>query len=95
MPTFLLFKGGKKVGEMKGANPQQLEMLIRSHTQISSPDISNLPYVPAGYQDLINMVEQTQLDWYCCILCRISTVQLIYYCRMLLNLILSSDFIAV
>ncbi|OJD40534.1 thioredoxin [Diplodia corticola] len=31
MPTFLLFKGGEKVGEVVGANPKALETAIRQH----------------------------------------------------------------
>ena len=32
MPTFQFFLGAKKVGEMRGANPQQLEQLIKKHS---------------------------------------------------------------
>lgn len=31
MPTFLLFKGGDKVGEVVGANPKALEAAIKQH----------------------------------------------------------------
>jgi len=31
MPTFLLFKGGKKVGEVVGANPVALETAIKNN----------------------------------------------------------------
>ena len=31
MPTFLLFKGGEKVGEVVGANPKALEAAIKQH----------------------------------------------------------------
>ena len=31
MPTFLLFKGGKKVGEVVGANPTALESAIKNN----------------------------------------------------------------
>ena len=31
MPTFLLYKGGSKVGEMKGANAEKLEELVKEH----------------------------------------------------------------
>ena len=31
MPTFMLFKGGQKVGEVVGANPKALEAAIQGH----------------------------------------------------------------
>lgn len=31
MPTFLLYKDGKKVGEVVGANPTALEAAIKQH----------------------------------------------------------------
>ncbi|KAF2083278.1 thioredoxin-domain-containing protein [Saccharata proteae CBS 121410] len=31
MPTFLLFKGGEKIGEVVGANPKALEAAIKEH----------------------------------------------------------------
>jgi hypothetical protein len=30
-PTFQFYKGGNKLGEMKGANPQQLEAMVKQH----------------------------------------------------------------
>ncbi|KAK7527211.1 thioredoxin-like protein [Phyllosticta citriasiana] len=33
MPTFLLFKGGEKVGEVVGANPKALEAAIKQHVE--------------------------------------------------------------
>ncbi|KNE54753.1 hypothetical protein AMAG_17702 [Allomyces macrogynus ATCC 38327] len=33
MPTFQVYRAGKKLGEMRGANPQQLEMLVRQHAE--------------------------------------------------------------
>jgi hypothetical protein len=31
-PTFQFYKGGNKVAEMKGANPQQLEHYVKQHS---------------------------------------------------------------
>lgn len=31
MPTFQLFRGGAKVAEMRGANPAQLEQLLKAN----------------------------------------------------------------
>jgi thioredoxin 1 len=31
MPTFQVFKDGKKVGELVGASPQKLEQLLEAH----------------------------------------------------------------
>jgi thioredoxin 1 len=31
MPTFLIFKDGKQVGEVVGANPTALEAAIKEH----------------------------------------------------------------
>ncbi|KAF2143778.1 uncharacterized protein K452DRAFT_285818 [Aplosporella prunicola CBS 121167] len=36
MPTFLLFKGGEKVGEVVGANPKALEAAIKQHLEGSA-----------------------------------------------------------
>ncbi|ORZ33908.1 galactose-binding domain-like protein [Catenaria anguillulae PL171] len=63
MPTFQLFRAGKKVGEMRGANPQQLEMLVKQHAQQDAAEqATKSPYIPAGYTDITSTVEQTQLD---------------------------------
>ena len=37
MPTFLLYKGGQKVGDVVGANPQAVEVSPLSHGIVRGP----------------------------------------------------------
>jgi hypothetical protein len=56
MPTFQVYRSGKKLDELKGANPQALEALIKKH---SGPAPVTFP---GGHIDLTPMVNQRQLD---------------------------------
>ncbi|KAI9222377.1 PITH domain-containing protein [Blastocladiella britannica] len=63
MPTFQLFRSGNKVGEMRGANPQQLEMLVRQHAEKDvAAQSAKAPYIPAGFTDVTDTIDQSQLD---------------------------------
>ncbi|KAI8985342.1 PITH domain-containing protein [Pilobolus umbonatus] len=72
MPTFQFYKDGKRVADMKGANAQQLEYLVKIHSGEGSPinpdhlvDTINLKKknvgVP-GYMDLIDYITVNQMD---------------------------------
>ncbi|RUO96577.1 thioredoxin-like protein [Jimgerdemannia flammicorona] len=41
MPTFQFYKAGNKIAELKGANPSQLESLVRQHQGPASEDGSS------------------------------------------------------
>ncbi|KAI8091923.1 PITH domain-containing protein [Thamnidium elegans] len=66
MPTFQFYKGGSKVAEMKGANPQQLEHYVKQHSgETGSGSTSAAPKksvgVP-GYVDLTEYITPNQMD---------------------------------
>lgn len=67
-PTFQFFKASKKVAELKGANPTQLEALVKQHqgpvddasgSGSSSGSVAGL--VP-GHSDLTEQVTLNQVD---------------------------------
>lgn len=67
MPTFQLFKASKKIAEMRGANPTQLEALIKQH-QGPADDVSGgagsgsgAPLV-AGHSDMSEQITLNQVD---------------------------------
>ncbi|KAI9189849.1 hypothetical protein H9P43_001282 [Blastocladiella emersonii ATCC 22665] len=64
MPTFQLFRAGKKIAEMRGANPQQLELTIKQHAQADEAAAqANKPsYIPNGYADITGAVDQATVD---------------------------------
>ncbi|KAG0358563.1 Thioredoxin-like protein 1 [Podila minutissima] len=68
MPTFQFFKASKKVAELKGANPTQLEALIKQHqgpvddaSESGSSSGSVAGLVP-GHNDLTDQVTLNQVD---------------------------------
>ncbi|CAO3642456.1 unnamed protein product [Mucor hiemalis] len=65
MPTFQFFKGGNRVAEMKGANPQQLEHYVKQHSTEGGSSGTNLAKkscgVP-GYVDLTEFITPNQMD---------------------------------
>lgn len=67
-PTFQFFKASKKVAELKGANPTQLEALIKQHqgpvddaSESGSSSGSVAGLVP-GHNDLTDQVTLNQVD---------------------------------
>ncbi|KAJ3360383.1 Thioredoxin-like protein 1 [Allomyces javanicus] len=64
MPTFQVYRAGKKLGEMRGANPQQLEMLVRQHAEGANARAAapSTPYIPPGHKDITDLVDQSQVD---------------------------------
>ncbi|KAI8885495.1 DUF1000-domain-containing protein [Backusella circina FSU 941] len=64
LPTFQFYKGGNKVGEMKGANPQQLEGMVKQHAGeggSGSGSAKKNVGVP-GYVDLTEFITPNQMD---------------------------------
>ncbi|CAO3613557.1 unnamed protein product [Cunninghamella blakesleeana] len=64
MPTFQFYKGGQKVAELKGANPTQLELLVKQHQggQLGESS-SNSSFAGAtGYVDLTDIITPNQMD---------------------------------
>ncbi|KAF9425139.1 Thioredoxin-like protein 1 [Podila epigama] len=67
MPTFQFFKASNKIAELKGANPTQLEALIKQHqgpvddTSGSGSSSASSSLVP-GHSDLTDMVTLNQVD---------------------------------
>ncbi|KAM3065743.1 thioredoxin trx1 [Clarireedia jacksonii] len=47
MPTFLIFKGGKQVAQVVGANPQALEEAIKGATVVAASPVENSSAVDA------------------------------------------------
>ncbi|RUS30255.1 hypothetical protein BC938DRAFT_479646 [Jimgerdemannia flammicorona] len=63
MPTFQFYKAGNKIAELKGANPSQLESLVRQHQGPASEDGSSSgAYGVVGHVDLTEFITQSQLD---------------------------------
>ncbi|KAI9306066.1 PITH domain-containing protein [Cunninghamella echinulata] len=65
MPTFQFYKGGKKVAELKGANPTQLELLVKEHQggQIGESSGSSNSFASApGHVDLTDIITPNQMD---------------------------------
>lgn len=70
MPTFQLFKKSKKVGEMRGANPQQLAILIEQNAGEPASAASSgsgsaaaaEKYIPSGYENINSYVTMNQID---------------------------------
>ncbi|KAI8070706.1 PITH domain-containing protein [Gongronella butleri] len=69
MPTFQFFKGGQKVGELKGANPTQLEQLVKQHQGTaagaggSSSGAASAAFEGApGHVDLTDIITPNQMD---------------------------------
>ncbi|KAI9138116.1 PITH domain-containing protein [Paraphysoderma sedebokerense] len=73
MPTFQLFKKSKKVGEMRGANPQQLAILIEQNAGEPASAASSgsgsaaaaEKYIPSGYENINSYVTMNQIDCRC------------------------------
>ncbi|KAJ3060315.1 Thioredoxin-like protein 1, partial [Quaeritorhiza haematococci] len=61
MPTFQFFKAGSKIAEMKGANPQDLERLIKEHQGPADTE-SSVPAALGGHSDLTEYITLNQLD---------------------------------
>ncbi|KAF9582586.1 Thioredoxin-like protein 1, partial [Lunasporangiospora selenospora] len=66
MPTFQLMKASKKIAEFKGANPTQLEALIKQHQgpvddAASGSGSSGLGLV-AGHGDITELITLNQVD---------------------------------
>ncbi|ORZ05778.1 PITH domain-domain-containing protein [Absidia repens] len=68
MPTFQFYKGGKKVAEMKGANPTQLEQNVKQYqgglegASSSSSSGSNAFAGATGHTDLTEIITPNQMD---------------------------------
>jgi len=63
MPTFQFMKGGKKVGELKGAIPSKLEEFVKLHggnPSQSQDGASSL--FPPGHEELTEHITANQLD---------------------------------
>ncbi|KAF8945723.1 Thioredoxin-like protein 1 [Haplosporangium gracile] len=64
MPTFQFFKASKKIAEMKGANPAQLETLIKQHqgpVEEGGAGSGSAPLV-AGHSDMSEQITLNQVD---------------------------------
>ncbi|KAI8343396.1 PITH domain-containing protein [Chlamydoabsidia padenii] len=68
MPTFQFYKGGKKVAELKGANPTQLEQYVKEHQggsevgSSSSSSAGNGFAGAPGHSDLTDIITPNQMD---------------------------------
>ncbi|ORE11670.1 DUF1000-domain-containing protein [Rhizopus microsporus var. microsporus] len=64
MPTFQFYKNNKKLTEMKGANPKQLEAYIQklSGEQQQQGESSKKNYGVPGHGDLTSFITMNQLD---------------------------------
>ncbi|KAJ3015006.1 hypothetical protein HKX48_004823 [Thoreauomyces humboldtii] len=60
MPTFHFFKAAQKVAELKGANKQGLEQIVKQHQ--GAADDSTLPVSLGGHSDLTEMITLPQLE---------------------------------
>ncbi|KAF8977087.1 Thioredoxin-like protein 1 [Entomortierella lignicola] len=64
MPTFQFFKANKKIAEMKGANPTQLESLIKQHQGPAEEGAggSGSGSLVAGHSDVSDQITLNQVD---------------------------------
>ncbi|GJJ68174.1 thioredoxin 1 [Entomortierella parvispora] len=66
MPTFQFFKASKKIAEMKGANPTQLEALIKQHQgpveDAEGGSSSSSAGLVAGHGDVTEIITLNQVD---------------------------------
>ncbi|CEP11437.1 hypothetical protein [Parasitella parasitica] len=61
MPTFQFYKDGRKLVEMKGANPRELEAHVQTHSSDASISPRKSVGVP-GYVDLTEFITPNQMD---------------------------------
>lgn len=65
-PTFQFYKNGNKVAEMKGANPQQLEHYVKTHSgeggSGAAASSSKKSVGVPGYVDLTEYITPNQMD---------------------------------
>lgn len=63
MPTFQFFKASKKIAEMKGANPTQLETLIKQHQgPVEEGGAGSAAPLVAGHSDVSEQITLNQVD---------------------------------
>ncbi|KAF9324160.1 Thioredoxin-like protein 1 [Linnemannia elongata] len=63
MPTFQFFKASKKIAEMKGANPAQLETLIKQHQgPVEEGGAGSAAPLVAGHSDVSEQITLNQVD---------------------------------
>ncbi|KAF7724880.1 Thioredoxin-like protein 1 [Apophysomyces ossiformis] len=63
MPTFQFYKSGQKIGEVKGANPTELEATIKQHRSTgASTSSSKKNYGVSGHTDLTDHITPNQMD---------------------------------
>ncbi len=60
MPTFQFYKAGKKIGEIKGADPASLERMVKQHSEVVEKDekLAEL----GGHADLKEHIQVAQVD---------------------------------
>ncbi|KAI8817060.1 PITH domain-containing protein [Fimicolochytrium jonesii] len=60
MPTFQFFKAGSKIAELKGANKQGLEQLVKQYQGPADESSGNTAH--GGHSDLLEFITQGQLE---------------------------------
>jgi len=62
MPTFQFYKGGAKVEELVGANPNRLEAIIKEISGASPVASAPVVTIPGGYRELSEFIEMQQVN---------------------------------